>query len=129
MILDFHENYEIVKGAVKHMYYYYPYDAYAAQQQQPQWGFPWFPQPQPQPESRIIETGTTLKNRTGRLRIQFRRNFTRVPVVVISPFWRGQGSQVGYVETIESVDRNGFTVVSNNAADNYYINWIAIQEN
>ncbi|NLY44245.1 MAG: hypothetical protein GX066_09860 [Clostridiaceae bacterium] len=105
--------------------YYYPYDAYVAQPQQPPLGFPWFPQP----ENRIIETGTTLKNRTGRLSIQFRKNFTRPPVVVISPYWRGQGSQVGYVETIESVSRNGFTVVSNNAADNYYINWIAIQEN
>jgi len=111
------------------MYYYPYYDYYVAQPQQPQqpqWGFPWLP---PQRDTSIIETGTTLKNRPGRLRIQFTKNFTRPPVVIVTPFWQGQNSQVSFIETIDSVNRNGFTVVSNNAADNYYINWIAIQQN
>lgn len=100
--------------------FYYPYGAFLAQPPAPLY---------PPPARRtIIDSGVALKNRTGRLRVQFTKNFTRPPIVVISPFWRGQGSQIGYVETIDSVTRNNFTVVSNNAAENYFINWIAIQE-
>ncbi len=95
-----------------------PYNPYISQ-------FPPF-FPQPQIPRIIVDAGTALKNRPGELRIRFSRNFPSPPVVVVSPFWRGQGSQVGYVETINSVSRNGFTVVSNNAANNYYVNWIAV---
>ena len=104
--------------------YYYPYGMQIAQPQpQPQFPFPW----RPPTMGTIIDSGIALKSKTGSLRIRFNKNFTKAPTVVVSSFWKGQNSQVGHVETIDSVNRNGFTVVSNNAADNYYVSWIAVQ--
>lgn len=98
------------------MYYYRP-NPYISQLP------PFFSPPRPRI---IVDSGTALKNKTGKFRIRFSRTFPRPPVVIISPYWKGQESQVGFVETINSVSRNGFTVVSRNAANNYYINWVAV---
>lgn len=101
-------------------------DIYAPMQQyaqQPQFFPPFFPFPPGQ--QMVIDSGSALKNQVGALRIEFNRRFPRVPTVVVSPFWRGQNAQVGFVETITSVTTTGFTVVSNNAAPNYFVNWIA----
>lgn len=96
-------------------------------QQQQQFFPPFFP-PFPSPgQQAVIDAGSALKNRTGELRIRFNRRFSRTPIVVVSPFWRGQNAQVGHIETITEVNTNGFTVVSDNAANNYFVNWIAIQ--
>lgn len=86
--------------------------------------FPPFPSPGQQP---IIDAGSALKNRTGELRIRFNRRFSRTPIVVVSPRWQGQNAQVSFVETISDVTTSGFTVVSDNAAGNYFVNWIAVQ--
>lgn len=105
-------------------YDYYQYNPYFPQTSQ-QFFPPIFPPTRPRI---IIDSGITLKNKPGELRINFSRNFSRRPVVVVSPFWRGQNSQVGFVETINNISRTGFSVVSNNAADNYFVSWIAFLE-
>ena len=87
--------------------------------------FPPFPSPGRQP---VIDSGSALKNRTGALRIRFNRRFNRVPTVVVTPFWRGQNAQVAFIETITDVTTTGFTVVSDNAANNYFVNWIAVSQ-
>jgi len=99
------------------------YEQYGQQQFFPPF-FPPFPQPGQRPQ---IDSGTALKNRTGALRINFSRRFSRTPTVVVSPLWRGQNAQVAFVETITDVSNTGFTVVSDNAANNYYVSWIAVQ--
>jgi len=97
------------------------------QPQQFQFFPPFFP-PFPIPGQPVIDSGSALKNRTGPLRIRFNRRFSRVPTVVVAPFWQGQNTQVSFVETITDVTTSGFTVVSNNAANNYYVNWIAVSQ-
>lgn len=104
------------------------FDPFQQQQQQQQLFppfFPPFPSPGRQP---VIDSGSALKNRTGALRIRFNRRFSRVPTVVVSPFWQGQNAQVAFVDTITDVTTTGFTVVSDNAANNFYINWIAVSQ-
>lgn len=107
--------------------YFTQYNPYISQfepfQQQQQFFPPFFPSPGRQP---VIDSGSAQKNRTGSLRIRFNRRFSRVPTVVVSPFWRGQNAQVAFIETITDVTTSGFTVVSDNAANNYFVNWIAV---
>jgi len=100
------------------------FDPYQSQQQFPPF-FPPFPLPGRQP---VIDSGSAQKNRTGALRVRFNRRFSRVPTVVVTPFWRGQNSQVAFIETITDVTTSGFTVVSDNAANNYFVNWIAVAQ-
>lgn len=76
----------------------------------------------------IVDYGRYRKNQPGKARIRFGFTFPRPPIVVITPYWKDQDSQVSYVETISNITRNGFTVVSDNYADNYYVNWIAIYQ-
>jgi hypothetical protein len=52
--------------------------------------------------------------------------FEYPPLVLVTPRWEGENSEVGHSETIDTVQNDGFTVVSGNAAGNYYVNWIAI---
>jgi hypothetical protein len=73
------------------------------------------------------QTGSALKNVLGTMTINFPKSFSQIPTVCISPFYQGSGSAVGFVETISSVSLESFTVVSNNSAANYYVNWIAIE--
>ncbi|SMB87328.1 H-type lectin domain-containing protein [Desulfonispora thiosulfatigenes DSM 11270] len=96
-------------------------------QQQPQQQFnpfnPFFPFPQ---NRSVIDAGSAVKNRTGELNIRFNRRFSSPPIVIVTSYWKGQGSQVSFVDTVTRVNRNGFTVVSDNAASNYYVNWVAV---
>lgn len=74
----------------------------------------------------IIQTGVTPKTAVGKMTINFSPPFTTSfpPVVVATPFWKS--GAVGAPETIEFVDNNGFQVNSPNAAQDYYVSWIAV---
>ena len=48
------------------------------------------------------------------------------PVVIVTPYWRGGGT-VGYQETITSLTPNGCSITSGNAADNYFVNVLAVE--
>ncbi|AGA28446.1 H-type lectin domain-containing protein [Singulisphaera acidiphila] len=72
-----------------------------------------------------FQGGAANKN-TGTLQINFPRAFAHPPVVTISPYWAGQGQEVGHTDTLSSVTTTGFTVVSANQAANYYVMWLAV---
>lgn len=76
----------------------------------------------------FIQAGRAQKAGAGKLTIDFPKPFSKIPIVVVSPFWQNVGAQVGNIETIDTVSLESFTIVSNNAATNYYVNWIAIEE-
>ncbi|GBL12267.1 gp53-like domain-containing protein [Microcystis aeruginosa] len=76
--------------------------------------------------TQVIQTGKTLKAGTGKITINFPKPFAQIPVVVVSSFWENAEKAVGYVETIDTISLESFTVVSSNSATNYYVNWIAI---
>ena len=66
---------------------------------------------------------------TGVLKVQFNLLTTSDPVVLATPVWLDQTSQVQSIETVVqgSVSRTGCKVVSaNTARENYYVNVIAI---
>jgi len=48
------------------------------------------------------------------------------PVVLLTPYWDGQGEAVGFIETLERVKHDGFRLVSGNAAENDYVSWVAV---
>jgi hypothetical protein len=52
--------------------------------------------------------------------------FAAAPFVTISPFWNGAGGAVGSIDTITDIQPDAFTVTSQNAAQNFYIDWIAV---
>lgn len=55
-------------------------------------------------------------------------SFGRESTVCISPFWAGQRCEVGAAETIVGVNEDGsdFSLCSGNAADNYFVTWVAV---
>ncbi|HEX3529503.1 MAG TPA: hypothetical protein VH988_20785 [Thermoanaerobaculia bacterium] len=73
--------------------------------------------------------GLTPKYNLGSLKVPFYNygpDFDEAPIVTVTPFWAGQSSQVGFVETLIEIDKDHFTVTSQNADPNYSISWIAI---
>jgi hypothetical protein len=76
-----------------------------------------------------ILSGLTPKYDTGELNVAFYNygpEFGSAPIVTVTPFWKGAGSQVGSIETLTEVTSDHFKLVSQNAGSNYYISWIAI---
>jgi hypothetical protein len=76
----------------------------------------------------LIQSGKALKANTGKLTIKFPVPFQQTPNVIISHYWEKADAGVGCVDTIDTIYLDSFTVISQNAATNYYVNWIAIQE-
>jgi hypothetical protein len=72
-----------------------------------------------------FQGGGVLKN-TDSVTITFPQPFKHAPVVLLTSYWAGQGSEVGHIETISHVDRTGFTFISSNKAPNYYVMWLAV---
>lgn len=77
-----------------------------------------------------LQYGRVFKQNNGAQFVPFSSGFTSPPVVVVSPYWLN-GGIVGTVETINSIDVNGFVLNSNNSASNikgqpYYVDWIAV---
>lgn len=74
---------------------------------------------------KLIQFGYRRKT-AARLRVDFSRRFSVPPAVVVTPCWEGAGREVGHAETIGRVTREGFVLYSSNAAENYFVPWMAI---
>jgi hypothetical protein len=77
-----------------------------------------------------VQYGRAFKQKNGQQFVPFPSVFSSPPVVLVSSYWPN-GNIVGSVETINSIDVNGFVVNSTNSADNikgqpYYVDWIAV---
>ena len=75
------------------------------------------------PGGQAIAAGRILKAATGTIEIPFGMTFAEPPFVVVSSNWAN--GVVGSIETIQNVERDRFQVNSANAAQNYYVSWIA----
>lgn len=73
----------------------------------------------------VMETGSVNKGQY-QVRVYFSSPFGVAPVVVVSPWWDKQPNGVRYIETVVKVTRNYFEIVSGNAGENYFVNWIAL---
>jgi len=73
-----------------------------------------------------VEWGIVRKTENGALTVKFKNRFADPPAVLLTPFWEGQGEQVTNWETLDRVGRDEFRLVSNNAAENYFVSWVAI---
>jgi len=72
-----------------------------------------------------IQAGTAPKTNSGTLTVSFPKPFTGSPVVVVTPYWALQSSQVSNIETVVAVTAENFTVSSKNSGPSYYVNWVA----
>ena len=72
-----------------------------------------------------IQVGTAQKNAQGTLKISFPQPFRGNPVVVVSGMYLLQANGVQHPDTIVNVNSADFTVSSDNASPNYYVNWVA----
>ncbi len=79
-----------------------------------------------QEETQLIQSGSALKVSQGNLTINFPTSFSNIPIVVVSSYWINRSMSVSHIETIVSINNSGFVVSSDNAASDYYVNWIAI---
>jgi hypothetical protein len=58
---------------------------------------------------------------------KFNVTFEKPPIVLVSPYWEGEHTEVGHAETIDTIEQNQCTLASGNAATtNYLVNWVAI---
>jgi hypothetical protein len=73
-----------------------------------------------------VEWGLAPKANDGGYEVKFKRAFAEPPAVLLTPYWEGQGAAVGFIETLDKVSRHGFKAISGNAAENYYVSWVAI---
>lgn len=74
----------------------------------------------------LIQSGESNKPSLGSILIEFDEPFATPPTVVVSSYWRGEGSQVGSIATISEITVEDFTVVNQSAGDNYFITWVAV---
>jgi len=72
-----------------------------------------------------IQAGRVNKTAVGQLTVVFPEPFSTVPTVTLTPYWQ-HGAPVGSIETVNQVDKSGFTLNSGNADSNYFVNWVAI---
>lgn len=75
--------------------------------------------------SQLTQTGSINKEDASEPVI-FDHAYALPPVVLISPFYKGSATGVGYVPTITEITQQGFTVTGQNMAPNYYVNWLAV---
>lgn len=74
----------------------------------------------------LLQSGITNKTGGGKHRVYFSQAFKTPPTVALSPWWNDANSQVGSIETLVKVTTYYFEFISNNAATNYFVNWVAI---
>jgi hypothetical protein len=75
------------------------------------------------PDGQLIVAGKWLKPSQGPIDIPFMATFSEPPVVVVTSNWT---AQVAYIDTVTRVDKDRFQVTSQNAANNYYVSWVAV---
>jgi hypothetical protein len=73
----------------------------------------------------VLETGSVNKGQY-QVRVYFSSPFKMPPIVMVSPWWDKQPNGVRYIETVVRVTRNYFEIVSGNAGENYFVNWMAL---
>ena len=73
-----------------------------------------------------IEWGIVNKAKGGEYKVKFRKEFAELPTVQLTPWWHDQNSQVSYIETLVEVTHHEFRAISDNAAENYFVSWLAI---
>lgn len=72
-----------------------------------------------------IETGTYNKTGSEIYRVYFQSPFSAPPVVFLSSWWNGTQGNLGSIETLLDVTIEYFDAISDNAASNYFVNWVA----
>lgn len=71
----------------------------------------------------------TQEQRTGDnpILVNFPSPFEQAPAVLVTPFWKAEGSSVGSIETVLTpVTTNGCKISAGNQANNYVVNVLAI---
>ena|ERR1041384_8203537 len=59
--------------------------------------------------------------------VNFPTPFEQAPVVLVTPFWKGEGASVGSIETVLTSTTNAdCKITSGNQASNYWVNVLAI---
>jgi len=77
--------------------------------------------------NQTLQNGIVNKLGTGTQRVYFTKPFSGTPIVMLSPWWKdGSNSGVGSVETLTLVTNYYFEFTSKNAAQNYFVNWVAV---
>ncbi len=76
-----------------------------------------------------IQSGQIYKRSGQTVHVDFYRPWDSPPVVFATPNWGGSGLPVGSIETVSVVTENYFKLASNNRADNYSVNWVAVSSN
>jgi hypothetical protein len=74
---------------------------------------------------RMIQFGYKRKTEAV-CNVDFTRRFSVPPSVVVTPAWENAGREVGHAETIGHVSQTGVRLYSSNAAQNYFVSWIAV---
>jgi len=70
---------------------------------------------------------TSLPRKNGPIVVNFPSPFEQAPAVFVTPYWKGQGTPVGSVETVLSpVTANGCKISAANQDSNYVVNVLAI---
>ena len=66
-------------------------------------------------------------NKTGgTVVVPFKVPFAAPPIVLLTPYWKGQNSAVGSVPTVTEVSTTSVTISSGNQASNYFVNVLAV---
>ncbi|MEM8960129.1 MAG: hypothetical protein AAGD38_01510 [Acidobacteriota bacterium] len=74
------------------------------------------------PNDRLLQIGIANKT-TAATRVTFPQPFRETAAVVATPAW---SRPVGHAETLSGFDRDGFDLISGNAAPDYQVHWIAV---
>lgn len=74
----------------------------------------------------LFEANTVNKTAQGTVRVYFANDFSDPPIVILSSWWNDANSQVGHIETVTKVTAQYFEFTSQNAASNYFVNWVAM---
>ena len=70
---------------------------------------------------------TSLPRKNGAIQVNFPSPFEQAPAVLLTSYWKGQGTPVGSVETVLSpVTANGCKISAGNQDSNYFVNVLAI---
>lgn len=69
----------------------------------------------------------SVNKKSGSVVVPFDPPFANPPVVLTTPYWKGQGSAVGHVPTVSKVSADSATIVGGNYADNYFVNVLAVE--
>jgi|TARA_B110000037_G_scaffold221481_1_gene292680 hypothetical protein len=76
----------------------------------------------------MIQVYEQLKTSQGNVTIKFSTPFTNKPTIIVSPYFKDSQSQVGSIPTVTAVSKTECVITSANAASNYYVSVLAIDQ-